>query len=168
MRNSPDDNLQSGLREWLAAREAPSARDSVSDDALLAALREALAARDAVPASFVEAGKSAYAWHNIDAELAKEGVIGDLDFDREARRLVREGPDRRRFGPSARGQLRITEGVERELGQLRVDMVPCVGTLPGLDERSRHGLAGGKRLAQRRKQEVVRHRLASGRRFASG
>ena len=41
------------------------------DDKLLAALREALSASEAVPAWFVETGKSAYAWHNIDAELAQ-------------------------------------------------------------------------------------------------
>jgi hypothetical protein len=41
------------------------------DDKLLAALREALSASEAVPAWFVETGKNAYAWHNIDAELAQ-------------------------------------------------------------------------------------------------
>ena len=41
------------------------------DDKLLAALREALSTSEAVPAWFVETGKSAYAWHNIDAELAQ-------------------------------------------------------------------------------------------------
>jgi hypothetical protein len=41
------------------------------DDKLLAALREALSASDAVPTWFVETGKNAYAWHNIDAELAQ-------------------------------------------------------------------------------------------------
>ena len=71
MSNSPDHNLESKLREWLAAPDAPAARETVTDDALLAALREALAAREAVPAAFVEAGKSAYAWHHIDAELAQ-------------------------------------------------------------------------------------------------
>ena len=39
------------------------------DEALTDALREAIRAREAVPAWFVEIGKSAYAWHNIDAEL---------------------------------------------------------------------------------------------------
>jgi hypothetical protein len=41
------------------------------DDQLLAALREAMRAREAVPEWFVETGKNAYAWHNIDAELAQ-------------------------------------------------------------------------------------------------
>jgi hypothetical protein len=41
------------------------------DEELLAALRQALAERRAVPPEFVEAGKNAFAWHNIDAELAE-------------------------------------------------------------------------------------------------
>jgi hypothetical protein len=42
------------------------------DDAeLLAALRQAFAARRAVPPEFVQAGQAAFAWHNIDAELAQ-------------------------------------------------------------------------------------------------
>jgi hypothetical protein len=40
------------------------------DEELLAALRGALRAGAAVPERFVETGKAAYAWHNIDAELA--------------------------------------------------------------------------------------------------
>lgn len=43
----------------------------LADDELLVALRQALRARDGVPAEFVAAGKSAFAWHNIDAELAQ-------------------------------------------------------------------------------------------------
>jgi hypothetical protein len=45
--------------------------DRWSADELLAALREAVRARRAVPAEFVAAGQSAFAWHNIDAELAQ-------------------------------------------------------------------------------------------------
>ena len=41
------------------------------DDTLLAALKQAVHARRDVPPEFVEAGKSAFAWHNIDAELAQ-------------------------------------------------------------------------------------------------
>ena len=40
------------------------------DEALLEMLREALRSRAAVPAEFVAAGKSAFAWHSIDSELA--------------------------------------------------------------------------------------------------
>jgi hypothetical protein len=41
------------------------------DDELLAALGRALRARQAVPPDFVGVAKSAFAWHNIDAELAR-------------------------------------------------------------------------------------------------
>ena len=41
------------------------------DEDLMAALRQALAGRQAVPPEFVEAAKNAFAWHNIDAELAE-------------------------------------------------------------------------------------------------
>jgi hypothetical protein len=45
--------------------------DTWDDEQLLAALKEALAAREAVPPEFIEIGKNAFAWHNIDAELAQ-------------------------------------------------------------------------------------------------
>jgi hypothetical protein len=41
------------------------------DEEILLALRDAVRARQEVPADFVTAGKSAFAWHNIDAELAQ-------------------------------------------------------------------------------------------------
>ena len=44
---------------------------SWDDDQLLAALGDAVRARQAVPDAFVEMGKGAYAWHQIDAELAQ-------------------------------------------------------------------------------------------------
>jgi hypothetical protein len=56
------------------------------DDELLAALGEALKAREAVPEWFVETGKNAYAWHNIDAELAQ--LTYDSDSDREQDRSL--------------------------------------------------------------------------------
>jgi hypothetical protein len=43
----------------------------VDDDELLAALKQAVLEREEVPDEFIEAGKSAFAWHNIDAELAQ-------------------------------------------------------------------------------------------------
>jgi hypothetical protein len=48
------------------------------DEQLLEALREAMQARQAVPSWFVAMGKNAYAWHNIDAELAQ------LTYDSQA------------------------------------------------------------------------------------
>jgi hypothetical protein len=47
-----------------------SVPESWDDEQLLAALKESLREGRAVPPEFVEAGKSAYAWRNIDAELA--------------------------------------------------------------------------------------------------
>ena len=57
------------------------------DDELLEALGEALRAREAVPEWFVETGKNAYAWHNIDAELAQ--LTYDSSRDRDAVSAVR-------------------------------------------------------------------------------
>lgn len=44
---------------------------SWDDDELLAQLAEAQAAAASVPRDFIDAGKAAYAWRNIDAELAE-------------------------------------------------------------------------------------------------
>jgi hypothetical protein len=52
----------------LGASNVPDGRD---DDELLGALGEAMRTRRSVPEWFVETGKNAYAWHNIDAELAQ-------------------------------------------------------------------------------------------------
>jgi hypothetical protein len=41
-----------------------------NDDELLELLREAMQSARGVPVAFVEAGKAAYAWRTIDAELA--------------------------------------------------------------------------------------------------
>lgn len=41
------------------------------DEQLLDALRRAIRARQDVPAEFVQAAKDAFAWHDIDAELAQ-------------------------------------------------------------------------------------------------
>jgi hypothetical protein len=52
------------------------------DEELLAALRQALRARSEVPSEFVEAAKSAYAWHSVDAELAE--LTYDSSRERQA------------------------------------------------------------------------------------
>jgi hypothetical protein len=57
------------------------------DEEFLAALGEAIRAREAVPEWFVETGKNAYAWHNIDAELAQ--LTYDSYSDRERAAMVR-------------------------------------------------------------------------------
>jgi hypothetical protein len=58
--------------------------DVWDDDSLFAALQEALRAREAVPAEFIEAGKNAFAWHNIDAELAQLTYDSIRDADYQA------------------------------------------------------------------------------------
>ena len=57
------------------------------DDRLLAALGQALMAREAVPSWFIETGKSAFAWHNIDAELAQ--LTYDSHQDQHAVAMLR-------------------------------------------------------------------------------
>jgi hypothetical protein len=59
-------------------------RDSWDDERLLTALREAIQARQAVPAWFVETGKNAFAWHNIDAELAQLTYDSSVDLHEAA------------------------------------------------------------------------------------
>jgi hypothetical protein len=55
--------------------------DSWDDGQLLRALKESLRARRAVPPDFVETGKNAFAWHNIDAELAQLTYDSTRDRD---------------------------------------------------------------------------------------
>jgi hypothetical protein len=53
----------------------------MEDERLLVALRQAVRAREAVPADFVTAAKNAFAWHNIDAELAQLTYDSTRDLD---------------------------------------------------------------------------------------
>jgi len=76
VRNDADDE------EWLTALQ--------NDDELLAGLRDAMRAREAVPASFVETAKNAYAWHDIDAELAQ--LTYDSQSDQRMAAVTRSEP----------------------------------------------------------------------------
>lgn len=58
-------------------------REDWDDERLLAALREALRARQDVPAWFTETGQGAYAWHDIDAQLAQLTYDSSRDQDLE-------------------------------------------------------------------------------------
>ena len=62
-------------------------RNGWDDDRLLAALSEAMKARQAVPSWFIETGKNAFAWHNIDAELAQ--LTYDSNEDRREAAVTR-------------------------------------------------------------------------------
>jgi hypothetical protein len=57
--------------------------DVYDDEDLLAALQRALAEREAVPPEFVEAAKNAFAWHNIDSELAELTYDSSRDAEPE-------------------------------------------------------------------------------------
>ena len=61
--------------------------DDENDEQLLVALREAVRAGEAVSSWFVEMGKNAYAWHNVDAELAQ--LTYDSGADAELSAAVR-------------------------------------------------------------------------------
>jgi hypothetical protein len=67
--------------------EASQVRNGWDDDRLLAALSEAIKAREAVPSWFIETGKNAFAWHNIDAELAQ--LTYDSNEDRREAAAMR-------------------------------------------------------------------------------
>ena len=56
--------------------------DRWDDEGLLEELQQALRTRQAVPPEFVEAGKNAFGWHNIDAELAQLTYDSTRDADR--------------------------------------------------------------------------------------
>jgi hypothetical protein len=62
-------------------------RDGWDDERLLAALAEAIKAREDVPSWFIETGKNAFAWHNIDAELAQ--LTYDSQRDRREAAVMR-------------------------------------------------------------------------------
>jgi hypothetical protein len=58
----------------------------MEDEELVVALRQAVQARECVPADFVAAAKNAFAWHNIDAELAQLTYDSTRDLDSAALR----------------------------------------------------------------------------------
>jgi hypothetical protein len=96
------------------------------DEELLAALGEAIRAREAVPDWFIETGKNAYAWHNIDAELAL--LTYDSNSDRERAAVVRSEAASIRALTFTSGRLSIELEVSEStlLGQI---IPPGPGTL---------------------------------------
>jgi hypothetical protein len=65
---------------------ASHVHDVLDDNQLLGALGAAIGARRAVPVKFVQAATNAYAWHNIDADLARLSVDHDPDLLRRSQR----------------------------------------------------------------------------------
>ena len=98
------------------------------DEELLAALGEALRAREAVPEWFVETGKNAYAWHNIDADLAQLTYDSDSDTGRGRAAAVRSenASIRALTFTSARLSIELEVGEGSLLGQI---IPPRAGTL---------------------------------------
>jgi hypothetical protein len=100
--------------------------DSWDDEKLLAALGEAIRARQAVPEWFVETGKNAYAWHDIDADLAQ--LTYDSLVDRERVAVVRSeaASIRALTFTSARLSIELEVATNSLLGQI---IPPRAGTL---------------------------------------
>jgi hypothetical protein len=112
VRNDADDE------EWLAALQ--------DDDELLATLHDAMRAREAVPAPFVDTAKNAYAWHNIDAELAQ--LTYDSQSDHRMATVTRSEPAsiRALTFTSDRVSLELEVTEDSLLGQI---IPPRTGTL---------------------------------------
>jgi hypothetical protein len=102
--------------------------DGWDDQELLAALVEAVKARQAVPEWFVETGKNAYAWHNVDAELAQLTYDSDSDADRGVSAAVRSeaASIRALTFTSARLSIELEVGSDSLVGQI---IPPQAGTL---------------------------------------
>ena len=102
--------------------------DGWDDEELLAALGEAVKARQAVPEWFVETGKNAYAWHNIDAELAQLTYDSDSDADRGVAAAVRSeaASIRALTFTSARLSIELEVASDSLVGQI---IPPRAGTL---------------------------------------
>jgi hypothetical protein len=101
-------------------------RDDWDDDHLLATLREAIAARQAVPARFVESGKNAYAWHNVDAELAQLTYDSSSDMGALAALRAETASVRALTFSSARFMIELEVTTAGLLGQI---MPPGRGTI---------------------------------------
>jgi hypothetical protein len=104
--------------------------DFWDDEELLGELKAALSARQSVPPGFIEAGKSAYAWLNIDAELAQ--LTYDSAHDRGALANVRSEPASIRALTYDSAQLTI----ELEVGDCLYGQV--IPTRPGTIEIQAH------------------------------
>jgi len=101
-------------------------RNGWDDEELLAELREAMKARRAVPSWFVETGKSAYAWHNIDAELAQLTYDSQTDADRLAAVRSENASIRALTFTSAHLSIELEVAGDSLLGQV---IPPQAGTL---------------------------------------
>lgn len=82
MRDGSDDKPRPVERhESWQVRRAVSPQPIQSDEDLLAALGQAIRARQNVPPGFIQAARDAYAWHNVDYELAQLTYDSSLHAD---------------------------------------------------------------------------------------
>lgn len=88
------------------------------DDDLIATLQEALRARQAVPAEFVAAGKSAFAWRNIDAELARLTYDSVRDLELAASVRAEQATIRALTFTSARLTIELEVTADAVVGQI--------------------------------------------------
>ena len=101
-------------------------RDGSEDDRLLGMLRDAMRARQAVPAQFVETSKNAYAWHDIDAELAQLTYDSSRDQERSASTRSETASVRALSFTSAHLSIELEVTEDALLGQV---MPPGEGTI---------------------------------------
>ena len=99
---------------------------ALGDEQLLAALGEALRARQEVPEWFVEMGKNAYAWHDIDVELAQLTYDSSRDQDTVAAVRSEAASIRALTFTSARLSIELEVASDSLLGQI---IPPRAGTL---------------------------------------
>ena len=96
------------------------------DEEVLAALQQAMRAERAVPPEFIEAGKNAFAWHNIDAELAQLTYDSSRDQDTVAAMRSEVASIRALTFTSPRLSLELEVASNSLLGQI---VPPRAGTL---------------------------------------
>ena len=93
-------------------------RNGWDDEQLLGALREAMQARQAVPSWFITMGKNAYAWHNVDAELAQLTYDSHADTEQLAYVRSETASIRALTFTSAHLSLELEVGEDSLLGQV--------------------------------------------------
>jgi hypothetical protein len=107
-----------GDEERLAEQAGGWGAGGLDDEELLAALREAVRARRAVPEGFVEAGKRAFAWHSIDAELAQLTYDSTHSRDLSALTRAESAPIRALTFTSTRARIELEVVESSLLGQI--------------------------------------------------
>jgi hypothetical protein len=103
------------------------------DDELLTALRQALRAREAVPSGFVDAARNAFAWHNIDAELAELTYDSGRDEELAASIRTEAASVRALTFRSAHLTIELEVGRDSLLGQIVPAQLASVSVQPAAD-----------------------------------